>query len=157
MIGFRFFAFKLPTIKEKDVRSLLALVAASALLLSGVAVAQDREEIEAKAEERLEQVIENLELTDEQVEALRPIFQSSFERQAAVLEQYGIDLSDGEQDDKLSRRERRKLRGDLKDERERTEDAIAEVLTDDQFDAYKETAEERHDEMRERLKDRRDN
>ena len=47
-------------------RSLLALVAASALLLSGVAVAQDREEIEAKAEERLEQVIENLELTDEQ-------------------------------------------------------------------------------------------
>ena len=48
----------------------MALVAASALLLSGVAVAQDREEIEAKAEERLEQVIENLELTDEQVEAI---------------------------------------------------------------------------------------
>lgn len=138
-------------------RSLLALVAASALLLSGVAVAQDREEIEAKAEERLEQVIENLELTDEQVEALRPIFQSSFERQAAVLEQYGIDLSDGEQGDKLSHRERRKLRGDLKDERERTEDAIAEVLTDDQFHAYKEMAEERRDEMRERLKGRRYN
>jgi hypothetical protein len=135
----------------------LALVAASALLLSGVAVAQDREEIEAKAEERLEQVIENLELTDEQVEALRPIFQSSFERQAAVLEQYGIDLSDGEQGGKLSRRERRKLRGDLKDEREKTDDAIAEVLTDDQFHAYKEMAEERQDEMRERRKDRRDN
>lgn len=138
-------------------RSLLALIAASALLLSGVAVAQDREEIEDKAEERLEQVIENLELTDEQVEALRPIFQSSFERQAAVLEQYGIDLSDGEQGGKLSRRERRKLRGDLKDEREKTDDAIAEVLTDEQFDAYKEMAEERQDEMRERLKDRRDN
>lgn len=138
-------------------RLLLALVAASALLLSGVAVAQDREEIEAKAEERLEQVIENLELTDEQVEALRPIFQSSFERQAAVLEQYGIDLSDGEQGGKLSRRERRKLKGDLKDEREKTDDAIAEVLTDEQFDAYKEMAEERQDEMRERRKDRRDN
>lgn len=138
-------------------RSLLALVAASALLLSGVAVAQDREEIEAKAEERLEQVIENLELTDEQVEALRPIFQSSFELQAAVLERYGIDLSDGEQGGKLSRRERRKLRGDLKDQREMTEDAIAEVLTDEQFDAYKEMVEERHDEMRERLKGRRDN
>lgn len=138
-------------------RLLLALVAASALLLSGVAVAQDREEIEAKAEERLEQVIENLELTDEQVEALRPIFQSSFERQAAVLEQYGIDLSDGEQGGKLSRRERRKLIGDLKDEREKTDDAIAEVLTDEQFDAYKEMAEERQDEMRERRKDRRDN
>ena len=138
-------------------RLLLALVAASALLLSGVAVAQDREEIEDKAEERLEQVIENLELTDEQVEALRPIFQSSFERQAAVLEQYGIDLSDGEQGGKLSRRERRKLRGDLKDEREKTDDAIAEVLTDEQFDAYKEMAEERQDEMRERRKDRRDN
>ena len=138
-------------------RLLLALVAASALLLSGVAVAQDREEIEDKAEERLEQVIENLELTDEQVEALRPIFQSSFERQAAVLEQYGIDLSDGEQGGKLSRRERRKLKGDLKDEREKTDDAIAEVLTDEQFDAYKEMAEERQDEMRERLKDRRDN
>lgn len=138
-------------------RSLLALVAASALLLSGVAVAQDREEIEAKAEERLEQVIENLELTDEQVEALRPIFQSSFERQAAVLEQYGIDLSDGEQGGKLSRRERRKLKGDLKDEREKTDNAIAEVLTDEQFDAYKEMAEERQDEMRERRKDRRDN
>ena len=135
----------------------MALVAASALLLSGVAVAQDREEIEDKAEERLEQVIENLELTDEQVEALRPIFQSSFERQAAVLEQYGIDLSDGEQGGKLSRRERRKLRGDLKDEREKADDAIAEVLTDEQFDAYKEMAEERQDEMRERLKDRRDN
>jgi Spy/CpxP family protein refolding chaperone len=139
------------------VRSLLALVAASALLPSGVAVAQDREEIEAKAEERLEQVIENLELTDEQVEALRPIFQSSIERQAAVLEQYGIDLSDGEQGGKLSRRERRKLRGDLKDEREKTDDAIAEVLTDEQFDAYKEMAEERQDEMRARRKDRRDN
>lgn len=138
-------------------RSLLALIAASALLLSGVAVAQDREEIEDKAEERLEQVIENLELTDEQVEALRPIFQSSFERQAAVLEQYGIDLSDGEQGGKLSRRERRKLKGDLKDEREKTDDAIAEVLTDEQFDAYKEMAEERQDEMRERRKDRRDN
>ena len=138
-------------------RSLLALIAASALLLSGVAVAQDREEIEDKAEERLEQVIENLELTDEQVEALRPIFQSSFERQAAVLEQYGIDLSDGEQGGKLSRRERRKLKGDLKDEREKADDAIAEVLTDEQFDAYKEMAEERQDEMRERRKDRRDN
>jgi hypothetical protein len=31
------------------------------------------------------------------------------------------------------------------------------VLTDEQFDAYKEMAEERQDEMRERLKDRRDN
>ena len=94
-------------------------------------------------------------MTDEQVEALRPIFQSSFERQAAVLEQYGIDLSDGEQGDKLSRRERRKLRGDLKDEREKTDDAIAEVLTDDQFHAYKEMAEERRDEMREQIGARR--
>ena len=120
-------------------------------------LAADREEIEAKAQEKLEQVIEELELTDEQVAAMRPILEASFERQAAVLEEHGISLDDRSREERLGRRERRALRSDLKDEREETLEALSDVLSEEQLEAYESMADERKDEMRSRLKDRRNN
>ena len=138
-------------------KTVFGLIATLALFGISTALAADREEIEAKAQEKLEQVIEELELTDEQVAAMRPILEASFERQAAVLEEHGVSLEDRSREDRLSRRERRALRSDLKDEREETMEALSEVLNDEQLEAYRDMAEERQDEMRSRLKNRRNN
>lgn len=138
-------------------KTVLGLIAALALVGTGTVLAADREEIEAKAQEKLEQVIEELELTDEQVAAMRPILEDGFERQAAVLEEHGISLDDRSREGRLSRRERRGLRSNLKDEREETLEALSDVLNEEQLEAYENMAEERQDEMRSRLKDRRNN
>ena len=114
-------------------------------------------EIEAKAQEKLEQVIEELNLTDDQRAEMRPILEASFERQAAVLEEYDIEFGDQSREDRLSRRERRALRNDLENEREKTLEALADVLDEDQLKAYQEMADERKEEVRSRLQDRRNN
>lgn len=136
-------------------KRLLTAIAAFMLLVSGVANATDREDIDAKAQEKLEQAIAELELTDEQVEAIRPILEGSFERRAAVLDEYGIELGGREKGARLGLRERRALRSDLKDEHKETIEALSEVLTDDQLAAYEAMAEERRDKLKLRMRNRR--
>lgn len=133
----------------------LTAIAAFMLLVSGAAHATDREDIDAKVKEKLEQAIVELELTDEQVEAIRPVLEASFERRAEVLDEYGIELGGREKGRRLSLRERRALRSKLKDEHKQTIEALSDVLTDDQLAAYEAMAKERQDKLKLRLKNRR--
>jgi len=121
---------------------------------SGFAIAAETELATAKAEERLAQFVEELNLSDEQIEQMRPVVRSAFERQAAALMKHGISIEDGKPENKLSRRERRALRKDMQEERKKTHEAVSEILDDEQMKKYEELAAKRRDEMRSRARER---
>ena len=109
---------------------------------------------EVKAQ--LEQAKDRLNLTDEQVEQVKPILRESIEASKQVLDKHGIDLSvPKEQRTRPSFREMRAIKKDMKAVRTATTEKLAVVLSDDQLDAYKEIQEERREEMQEQIRARR--
>ena len=102
---------------------------------------------------QLEQTKQRLNPTDEQVAEIRPILKASLEETRAVLDKHGIDLSiPEEQRDRPSFREMRKMGKDLKVVRESTTAKLAEILSEEQLDTYKEIQEERRKQMREQIR-----
>ena len=113
------------------------------------------EQLEA-LRQRLEEARIRLDLTDEQVEQVRPILRAGSEALAGVLQQHGIDLRDRSGGaNRLRFRQLRRLQRDLNAVREQTLEDLEEVLADEQLEAYKEIQEENRRAMRERLLQRR--
>ena len=105
---------------------------------------------------QLQDVRTRLDLTDAQAEQVGPILQAAFEARLEVLREYGIDLRDGSgSTGRLGFFRARRLRRDLDGVQERTLDALDDVLTNGQLEAYEELQEERREAMRERLRQRR--
>jgi hypothetical protein len=137
--------------------SLLALVL---LLLAPPLYAQDgecedkgmTEEASERFRAQLQETGERLQLTDEQKEAVCPILKDAYVQRQAVLEEYGIDLERTDRDDRPGRRTLRRMRNDLKEVNEKTKEKLAVALTDDQMDLWDELQEERHAEMRDRIR-----
>ena len=97
-----------------------------------------------------------LNLTDAQLERVRPILQAAFAARLEVLREYGIDLRDGSgSTGGLGFFRARRLRRDLDGVQERTMDELDDVLNDAQLEAYEGLQEERREAMRERLRQRR--
>ena len=106
--------------------------------------------------QRLEEARTRLNLTDEQVEQVRPILRAGSEALLGVLQEHGIDLRDRSGGaDRLRFRQLRRLQRDLNAVREQTLEDLDEVLTDAQLETYKEIQEENRQAMRERLRQRR--
>lgn len=107
-------------------------------------------------EQRMEEVTSRLGLSDEQVEQLAPVLEKSRAAQQEILSKYGIDLESGSgPSQKLGMRNGRAMRQELDVVRS---DMLAEVegiLTNEQFEAFKQIQEERRAEMRERVRSRR--
>ena len=105
---------------------------------------------------QLQETRTRLNLTDAQVEQVRPILRAAFEARLEVLREYGIDLrADSGSTGRLGFFRARRLRRDLDGVQERTMDALDDVLTEAQIEAYEELQEERREAIRERLRQRR--
>ena len=107
-------------------------------------------------QQRLEEARIRLDLTDEQVEQVRPILRTEFEALLDVLQEYGIDLQDRSGGaGRLGFLRLRRLQRDVNALREQTLEDLDEVLTDGQLETYKAIQEENRQAMRERLRQRR--
>ena len=134
-------------------------IAVLTLLVGTVATPASWAEVDrvAQFEERIAETSERLNLSDEQIERLRPVLKSGFEAQMAVLADHGIDLENrnsGTQK-KLGFREARKLRKDLDHVRKNTSEHVEGILSEKQFSEYKKIQDERKKKMREMIKERR--
>jgi len=128
-----------------------------ALAITVLPAAQAQEDRAAQFEERLAETKARLNLSDEQVEQLTPIFWSGFEAQMAVLEKHGIDLQNMDPDSqkKLGFRDARILRKEMEAVRDDMSDEVEKILSEEQFAEYKEIQAERREKMRETIKERR--
>ena len=94
-----------------------------------------------------------LDLTDEQVEQVTPILQSSFESRRAILLEYGIDIESRKPPaQKLGFRKARTLGKELDNVRASTLRELDDILTEEQLSEYVAMQNERKNEMRERLR-----
>ena len=113
-------------------RTLTVLVATFALAVSATpALAQQsqggRQMLDA--DERLAQLTEQLELTDEQVKELKPIIEEQTKKQQELFQNAGGD--------------RETLRAEMMKLRDETEEAYAEVLTEEQMKKHQELIQQR--------------
>ena len=143
-------------IKKTGVAIILTAVAwpASPAVGTAAAFAQeaDRAEQAEQFQQRLEETRSRLNLTDEQVEQVRPILRAGFEALLEVLEEHGIDLQDRSgAAGRLRFRQLRRLQRDLNAVREQTIEDLDDVLTDEQLETYKEIQEENRQAIRKRL------
>ncbi|MEM7705851.1 MAG: hypothetical protein AAF358_09890 [Pseudomonadota bacterium] len=125
------------------------------LLQAFVGVTAQAAEDPAEAfRESYAQTQERLQLTDEQKQQVEPILRARFDASRSVMEKYGMS-PDGAGQGKPSRREMRSMAKELKPIREKADQELAEILTDEQLDEYREIQEESRTQMRERMKSRR--
>ena len=107
-------------------------------------------------QQRLEEARTRLDLTDEQVEQVRPILRTGFEALLDVLQEHGIDLQAGSGGaGRLGFLRLRRVQRDLNAAREQTLEDLDDVLTDEQIETYREIQEENRQAMRARLRQRR--
>jgi len=96
-----------------------------------------------------------LDLDDQQVEAVRPILQSSFRARQAILETHGIDLESRKPPaQKLGFRQMRSMARELDKVRSNTSTQLRSILTKEQMNEYVRMQNERKSEMRQRLRAR---
>jgi len=128
-----------------------------ALAITALPAAQTEEDRAAQFEARIAETKARLNLSDEQIEQLTPILESGFEAQMVVLEKNGIDLKNGDPNNrkKLGFRAARKLGKEMDAARADTSDEVEKILSDEQFSEYKEIQAERKKKMREMIKERR--
>lgn len=128
-----------------------------ALTFAALPAAQAEEDRAELFEERVAETKARLNLSDEQVDQLTPILKSGFEAQMVVLEKNGIDLENGDPNnrEKLGFRAARKLRKEMDAVRAETSDEVEKILSDEQFSEYKQIQAERKKKMREIIKERR--
>jgi hypothetical protein len=108
---------------------------------------------EARFEERVAEARERLDLSDGQLEQVKPVMQAAAEAQRSILARYGIDLeAEGDPRNTLGMREALKLRDDLSKVRAETLKKLDDILTDEQLDEFKTLQEERRQEMKARIR-----
>ena len=100
---------------------------------------QDATALEEQLIERLDEARERLGLTDEQQEQGRAILKAGIEAQSAVLAEHGIELF-AENRPRLSLRQLRALGADLDAVRAGTLAELAEVLTPEQLETYRDVS-----------------
>lgn len=116
----------------------------------------DQESVQTQLAEEAAELKERLNLTEDQIEQMRPVLENSVERRLAILEKYDIDLENRDPDKKKpGYRTLRKMRKDMNKSREQTNKELSNILSDEQLKEYKKIQDERKDKMRAKLKERR--
>lgn len=133
----------------KQLTGLTALIAM--LAVGPLAVAQD--DRAARAQEQVEQTIERLDLTDEQIERAKPILEETRASRQAIMARYGVD-PDGRAvgGKKLGLREAMAMRKELNQVQEKTNAELKKILNAEQFKELEVIQQERSDAMRERIR-----
>jgi hypothetical protein len=97
-----------------------------------------------------------LDLSEEQVEQITPILQSSFESRRAILQKYGINIESRKPPaQKLGLRKARTLSKELEKVSSSTSRKLDDILTKEQMSEYRAMQNERKNKMRQRLRARR--
>ena len=128
-------------ISDRSIKVLfLAGIAASVLLLTTVftlqpfsAEAGGRFGPSRSPEEIVERLKDRLDLTEEQVEAIRPIIEEKVQMRNELREEYGTD--------------RRAIRTEMQELKRSTELKLGDVLTEEQMEKYQELRQERREQM----------
>ena len=137
-------------------KQLLGAAIAVLVISTSPAIAQTETDQVSQFEQRIAETKTRLNLSDEQIEDIKPILKTSFEAKAAVLNEYGIDLENGTgSGEKLGFRKARKLGKEMNAINENTVDELQNILTPEQLSEYKELQEERRSELRAKIKDSR--
>ena len=117
--------------------------------IGSVAIAQDDDRA-AMAKEQLQQTVERLELSDEQIEQVRPVLEESAAARQEILSKYGIDLENP--DNRPPPRKLMSMRKEMNAVRKDTMGQLEQYLSDEQLAELKTIQEERQAEMRERMR-----
>lgn len=121
-------------------------------LMTAASLATGGEFDAAAAEQRVQEMAERLDLSDQQLEQLQPLVTESIARQLDVLEVYGINpdgVGAGRQS--LGMRQVMAMRKDMMAVREELRDGAAKILSDEQMQEFQAIQEERAAVMRERI------
>lgn len=130
--------------------SLAALGTMIVLAIQPVFADTDRE---VRFEERLAEAKERLNLSDEQLEQVKPVMQAAAEAQRSILARYGMDLeAEGGPGNTLGMREARNLQKDLSKVRAESLQKLDGILTDEQLDEFEKLQEERRHEIQKRIR-----
>lgn len=126
----------------------LALTCATA-----IAAAQPTQAQQEELQQRLANVAERLELTDEQKVQIEPIITESFAQQQEILQKYGIDPSaQGGSRSRPNPRTARQLRNDMQSLRDNTREQLDGILDDDQMAEYARLQDEMREQMRNKIR-----
>jgi len=101
-----------------------------------------------RAEQRLEEIMVRLELTEQQQQQVRPIMQSAMEQRRAVREAHGVGPGKGKPDAQT----RQAMRGEMQAIKADTDQQLAEVLSAEQMQELRDIRREIKQEMRARYK-----
>lgn len=105
-----------------------------------------------RVQERMAETRARLDLTDEQIEKLKPILQTHFEEQRATLERYEVDLANRDRSRQLNPQTLRALRTELDEQSVVTEERLTDVVTAGQLAEFRKIREERAEARRERFR-----
>lgn len=106
----------------------------------------------AQAEKALAEAMKRLDLSDNQVEQIKPILESSGKAQRATLERYGIDPdSEPGGGKQLSMSEALALRKELEKVRTKTLDQLEGILSKEQMREFRKMQDEQRAEMKKRI------
>jgi hypothetical protein len=107
----------------------------------------------AKAQEQMQQTFERLELTDEQIEQVKPVLQESASAQQEILASYGMDPQSRQNSaSKPGLRQMRAMRSEMEGVRKDTINELEPILSNEQLDEFKLIQQERRAEMKERMR-----
>lgn len=126
--------------------TLLVLVAIPQVFALQDPPTEEQQAPRKEVQHRLEQHIDELDLTDEQRKQVREIFVESWERTQAVLQRHGLNGDTPPQ----NRRDRRALARDLRPIREWRDDELAKVLSAEQMEQVEEWRAQLREEMKAR-------
>jgi Spy/CpxP family protein refolding chaperone len=131
----------------------LAIAAALvALLAPGTHFAAEESQTEM-AQEHMRQIFERLELTDEQIDKVKPVLEESAAAQQAILSCYGMDRESRQDSaEKPGLREMRAMRKEMETVRKSTLGELERILSDEQLEEFTSIQEERRAEMKKRLR-----
>jgi hypothetical protein len=106
----------------------------------------------ARINAQIQESMEQLQLSEEQQEVVRPILEENFTKRLAVMAKYGLDPQSMMEGDRPGRRTLRRMRNDIDEVSKNTEEQLKTVLTDEQIDLWNEMEEERRSRMREQMR-----
>ncbi|MEM7541539.1 MAG: hypothetical protein AAF384_08115 [Pseudomonadota bacterium] len=123
-----------------------------ALIVNGAPALADDDQA-AEVAQRLQQTIAELELTDEQIERVKPVLQDSMNARRAIMSSYGLDPDNLKgAAGTLKPRQALAMRKELKSARAETLTELEKILSEEQLDNFKRILEERREEMRDKIR-----
>lgn len=107
----------------------------------------------AMVQKQMQQTFERLELTDEQIEQVKPVLEVSVASMQQILLSYGMDPESRQGSaEKPQFRKMRAMRKEMHAVRENTLAELELILSDEQLEEFKRIQGERQAEMRERMR-----